>query len=60
MIVVFWISFCVIIYAYFGYPILLIFLFLKKSFEENTGSDVFFQPKVSLIIPVYNEESIIE
>jgi glycosyltransferase involved in cell wall biosynthesis len=60
MSVLFWLSFFVIVYSYFGYPLLLILLSLSKGTEKIDGSNNWFEPSVSLIIPVHNEERIIK
>ena len=51
--VIFWIFVGVILYVYFGYPLLLIILskFIKKSVKRG---DI--EPAVSMIIAAYNEE----
>jgi len=55
--IIFWFSIFIILYCYLGYPLILIILgfFLKKEVKraENT-------PFISLLIPVYNEEKIIQ
>lgn len=57
----FWISLGSVVYVYFGYPLLL--MLLKKiiggrnTFVQN---DTCYEPAVSIIIPVYNEEAVIE
>ena len=57
--ILFWISFFMIVYTYFGYPLLLILLSQKKG---EKGTDYLLaplEPNVSLVIPVHNEEKII-
>jgi len=56
----FWLSFCLIAYAYFGYPLVLILLSKKKRKKDTDWSGSTFEPAVSLIIPVYNEERVID
>jgi len=55
--IIFWPSIFIILYCYLGYPLILSILgiFLKKEIKkaENT-------PFISLLIPVYNEEKIIQ
>jgi len=50
----FWLSFTLIIYIYFGYPIL-IFAISKICAKDIRKS--FFEPSVSVLISAYNEES---
>ncbi|MCF8026421.1 MAG: glycosyltransferase family 2 protein [Desulfobacteraceae bacterium] len=52
---VFWISILMVGYAYIGYPLILYGLsrVCKKSVRRDTG----YQPHVSLIITVYNEQA---
>jgi cellulose synthase/poly-beta-1,6-N-acetylglucosamine synthase-like glycosyltransferase len=59
MIFLFWLSFFIIVYAYFGYPLLLVFLSLTKKQKEVYCSTARFEINVSLAIPVYNEEKVI-
>lgn len=58
----FWTCFAAIAYAYFGYPILLAILgraklALLKSRERNFSADQ--APSVSLLVPMYNEQSVV-
>lgn len=55
----FWFSFGIILYTYFGYSLLLGLLSKMKDDREADLSGVKFEPSVSLIIPVHNEEKII-
>ena len=58
---VFWISLSMIIYAYFGYPLVL--FIIGKFRVDNTREDApqrEFTPTVSLLMPAYNEERTIE
>lgn len=50
---IFWLSFGLLIYGYFGYPLLLVILgkYFKKSINKE---DIY--PYVSMIIAAYNEE----
>jgi len=52
--IIFWISFITLFYIFIGYPIFLYILglFNKKDKIDTTT----FEPKISIIIPVYNEE----
>ena len=49
---IFWISLAVPLYAYFGYPIALLFLrvFVRRPVRKHP-----FEPRVTLIVPAYNE-----
>ncbi len=55
-IIVFWLSVLTLFYTYAGYPLLLSIVAFIRTRLVSTG-DV--QPKVSLIISVYNEEKVI-
>lgn len=57
MIIVFWITLLLLLSAYIGYPLCLIVI---SWFSRKHRIDESFCPSVSLIIPVYNEEKIIE
>lgn len=52
-----WFSIILIVYAYFGYPILL--LLVRPLFEKETAKGNY-EPTVDIIIPAYNEEKVIE
>lgn len=58
----FWISFCMLMYTYLGYPIILIIIvFINKAIsgkKQLTASET--SKTVSLIVTAYNEEKIIE
>lgn len=54
--IIFWSSIALIVYSYFGYPIL---LFLCQVFKKKDISKGEFYPDVDIIIPAYNEERII-
>jgi cellulose synthase/poly-beta-1,6-N-acetylglucosamine synthase-like glycosyltransferase len=55
--IIFWILIFLIIYSYSIYPLLLRILSLGYSKNINLN---YFEPEVSIIIPVYNEEHLIE
>lgn len=55
----FWLSLSAIVYAYFGYPVLL-YLLSKVVRRTVEAGDTDYAPAVSLLIPVHNEEAIIE
>jgi len=64
-IIAFWISGIVLFYVYFGYPVLILFLskllpkpFVKFSDEELQNASLL--PVISIFIPAYNEEPVIE
>jgi len=64
-IIAFWISSIVLFYVYFGYPILILFLskLLPKpfaKFSEEELQDGSLLPAISIFIPAYNEEPVIE
>lgn len=56
MIVTFWISLLAVVYAYFGYPILLLML-RRRPLSLAASSTV---PSVSFILPVHNEDAVLE
>lgn len=56
----FWLSFSGIFYAYFGYPVLLYFASRILRREELASSSDQYYPRVSMIIPVHNEEKVID
>ncbi|MGE0823672.1 MAG: glycosyltransferase family 2 protein [Candidatus Binatia bacterium] len=56
MIVIFWICLCVILYVYFGYPLILAAL---QPWARPTSRDETLLPQVSLVIAAYNEEKVI-
>ncbi len=58
MIFIFWISFGILLYIYFGYPLFL--LALSKIRKNPHKIDENFFPPVSFIIPAHNEEEVIE
>lgn len=55
--ILFWISALIIVYAYFGYPLVLyaVSIFFKKPVAKQP-----FEPKVSVIMSAFNEEKNIE
>lgn len=57
MTIIFWSTLTVLFFTYFGYPlcVLIIGLLSKKHKIDET-----YRPSVSIIIPVYNEEKVIE
>ena len=57
--IIFWLSFFGIFYAYFGYPIVLCIIG-KFSRKSSTSYSPHYEPFVSIIIPVYNEENVIK
>jgi biofilm PGA synthesis N-glycosyltransferase PgaC len=54
---VFWIAVSIPVYAYFGYPVVLLLLRLIIHREVAKGP---FEPSISLLIPAYNEGDVIE
>jgi cellulose synthase/poly-beta-1,6-N-acetylglucosamine synthase-like glycosyltransferase len=59
MIVLFWFSFFCALYAYFLYPLILIFIgrYKNKDIQINKDWEL---PSVTLLLPAHNEASIIE
>ena len=58
---VFWVSLSMIVYAYFGYPLVLYLIRLcRASDTRKEPSDDGFTPTISLVMPAYNEEGTIE
>lgn len=55
--IIFWASLALVVYAYVGYPILVLLLSLFASNEVRASA---IEPKVSLLISAYNEERDIE
>lgn len=55
---IFWLASLLIIYIYIGYPILLRFLPKLPRYTSDTTAD--FQPPVTILIPAFNEASVIE
>ncbi len=63
--ITFWISAIVLFYVYIGYPIIILFLskLIPKpfaKFSDDELSDPSLLPSISLLIPAYNEERVIE
>ncbi|MCU7930678.1 MAG: glycosyltransferase family 2 protein [Candidatus Thiodiazotropha sp. (ex Codakia rugifera)] len=57
--IIFWTSFVSVFYAYFIYPLLLIFVGkIRKEANEVVDEDFF--PSVSILLPVHNESAVIE
>lgn len=57
MVFIFWTSLFLVIFIYLGYPFILIAISL---FRKNIYKKGDFYPQVSILIPAYNEEKIIE
>jgi glycosyltransferase involved in cell wall biosynthesis len=56
-----WVSFAVLFSSYFGYFLVLLFFHRRACRKkESAGSSDFFYPSVSLIVPTFNEEKIID
>lgn len=56
--IAFWVSILIILYTYFGYPILVyLFSFFVRTKREKSD---FYKPYVSIIISAYNEEHNVE
>lgn len=55
----FWTSCFLVFYAYFGYPLLLLLLARRTGPAKSGGPAAPFEPSVSLIVPVHNEERVI-
>jgi cellulose synthase/poly-beta-1,6-N-acetylglucosamine synthase-like glycosyltransferase len=56
----FWLSLIGIFYAYLGYPIILFVIGKIKKKSENVNYQVNYYPSLSIIMPVHNEEKVIE
>jgi biofilm PGA synthesis N-glycosyltransferase PgaC len=54
--IAFWLSVCVVVYAYAGYPIVLLFL---RLFIHRRIHKKHIEPFVTLVVPAYNEGSVI-
>ena len=60
MIWIFWLSIALVIYTYLGYGLLLFVLIrIKRLFKKPSLPKSGFEPKVTLVIPAYNEENFI-
>ncbi|MCF8255256.1 MAG: glycosyltransferase family 2 protein [Bacteroidia bacterium] len=58
---IFWLGVGIVLYSYFGYGILLYFMVkIKKLFQKEASFDPTFEPKVSLVVPCFNEAEYIE
>jgi len=57
MTLVFWLLVFVVVYVYFGYPLLLKLHLLGRSNSWHRGNE---QPLISVIVAAHNEESVIE
>ena len=55
--IIFWLSFILLLYTYFGYPLILIIL-AKIRLKQVIKADI--TPTVTLIIPAFNEEKVIK
>ncbi|MBD3168588.1 MAG: glycosyltransferase [candidate division Zixibacteria bacterium] len=53
---IYWLSFAVLLYTYFGYPVLMLIIGKRKP---DYRRDETFLPKVSLLICAYNEKDVI-
>jgi biofilm PGA synthesis N-glycosyltransferase PgaC len=61
MVILFWIAIFIIFYTYAGYGILLFLLTrLKKFYAPVKKETAFFFPSLTVIVPAYNEENVIE
>lgn len=59
--IVFWLSLISIFYAYLGYPILLYAINKMAGLSDRLNEyENGYEPKISIIMPVFNEEAIIE
>src|ERR1700674_2484234 len=54
--IAFWLAVCVVVYAYAGYPMVLLFLrlFIHRPVRKNP-----IEPYVTLVVPAYNESGVI-
>ena len=57
MAVIFWTCFAILCYIYAGYPVLL-WMFGRRR-KRNMSTSVY-EPKVTMVVPAYNEEELIE
>lgn len=55
----FWLSLAAIVYAYAGYPLVLIVLARLTGRKQAVATDAEFFPTVSMIIPVHNESDVL-
>jgi len=57
--ILFWVAFYMLVYIYFGYPVLVYFLsFFRKKEKRRRKND--YTPPITLVIPARNEERVIE
>ena len=57
----FWIAFGILVYTYLGYVVVISFIaFLKKVFSKKERQHQNYYPKVTLVVPAYNEEDFIQ
>lgn len=56
--IVFWCSVFLVAYSYFFYPLIL--FAVEKRFKKSVKQDENYYPTVGVIVPVYNEERVIE
>lgn len=59
-IIIFWTSIFLLLYSYFFYPVLIRFLAGNKQTNHIVYSDNKDMPGISVIMPVYNEEKVLE
>lgn len=58
---IFFVSFFILFYSYFGYGIILFFIVkIKSLFKKPIILDETYEPEITLIVPCYNESEIIE
>ncbi len=58
---IFFVSFFILFYTYFGYGILVfVIVQLKSLFKKSKSFDNNYEPEITLVVPCYNEASIIE
>ncbi len=57
--ILFWIFLGIVFYTYIGYGILLYFMVLIKRLFTKKVKYSYFEPKVTLLVPAYNEEDYI-
>jgi cellulose synthase/poly-beta-1,6-N-acetylglucosamine synthase-like glycosyltransferase len=55
--ILFWILFVAVLYCYFGYPAI---IYLVAKFRPRPIRKGYFQPRVSIVLSVWNEEDVIE
>ncbi len=59
--IIFWISVVITFYAFLGYGILMVFLVgIKRLFRKKKPVDLSYEPSVSLVVPCFNEASILD